>query len=108
MAEPLARIGNFIHVYDFYTKPGTSDEFVRLFVEWDQGGSNPMHGPAEQVREGVLCRDENNPDHFYLLGEWSDKDVHRGLLKRLHESRPRFQELLRDGPLRPIYADVVA
>ena len=28
---PLAEKGNFIHVYDFRVKPGTSAEFIRMF-----------------------------------------------------------------------------
>ena len=29
--EPLAKKGNFFHVYDFRVKPGTGDEFIELF-----------------------------------------------------------------------------
>jgi quinol monooxygenase YgiN len=108
MAEPLAKIGNFIHVYDLRVKPGSGDEFVRLFEDFDNSRKNVMHGPAEQVHEGVLCRDEADPDHFYLLGEWSDKDVHKALLKKYIAAQPDFMDLLIDGRFQPVYADVVA
>ena len=29
--EPLAKKGNFFHVYDFRVKPGTGDRFIDLF-----------------------------------------------------------------------------
>jgi hypothetical protein len=25
-----------------------------------------------QVKDGVLCRDAADADHFYLIGEWAD------------------------------------
>ncbi|HXG36648.1 MAG TPA: hypothetical protein VNL15_06745 [Dehalococcoidia bacterium] len=108
MAEPLAKIGNFLHVYDFRVSPGKGDEFIRLFEKFDHAGDNPMHGSPAQIHEGVLCRDDNDPDHFYLIGEWSDKEVHRGLLKQLKEGRPEFIGLIVGGSFQPVYADVVA
>ena len=30
-AEPLAQVGNFLHVYDFRVRPGTGDQFIRQF-----------------------------------------------------------------------------
>ena len=65
---PLAAMGNFIHVYDFRVKPGTGDEFIRLFDAFDYSDANPMHKSPAQVKDGVLCRDVGDPDHFYLLG----------------------------------------
>jgi quinol monooxygenase YgiN len=110
MAEqPLAEIGNFLHVYDFRVKPGTGDEFIRRFEEFDHSGRNPMHESPAQVRDGDLCRDENDPDHFYLIGEWSDKAAHRALLQQIKTgSPPAFMELLESRDFMPIYADVVA
>lgn len=108
---PLAEKGNFIHVYDFRVKPGTSAEFIRLFTEFDQAGENPMHHSPAQVKDGVLCQDENDPDHFYLLAEWRDKAEHRRIRKYLVENmRPKFMDLILDldkGSYIPIYADVV-
>ena len=40
---PLASKGNFFHIYDFRVKPGSGDEFVKLFEEFDYSDENPMH-----------------------------------------------------------------
>src|SRR5579859_1910757 len=61
---PLAQRGNFIHVYDFRVKPGKGEEFTRLFDEFDYSDANPMHKSAAQAKDGVLCRDTTDPDHF--------------------------------------------
>src|SRR5215472_1978340 len=74
---PLATKGNYFHVYDFRVKPGHSDEFIELFNKFDYGGNNPFHRSQAQVKDGVLCRDAADPNHFYLIGEWSDIDEHR-------------------------------
>ncbi len=29
--EPLAKSGNFFHIYDFRVKPGKGEEFIKLF-----------------------------------------------------------------------------
>jgi len=57
-------------------KPGTGDEFIKLFDTFDYSDENPMHKSSAQVKDGVLCRDVRDPDHFHLLGEWADIDVH--------------------------------
>jgi hypothetical protein len=107
--QPLATKGNFLHVYDFRVKTGTGDEFIRRFEEFDYSGENPMHQSSAQVSDGVLCRDENDPDHFYLIAEWSDKAAHRALRQEiLAKHRPAFLELLEGDEFTPIYADVVA
>ena len=107
--EPLAQIGNFLHVYDFRVKPGTGDEFIRRFEEFDHSGQNPMHASPAQVRDGVLCRDEKDGDHFYLIGEWSDKGAHRALLQQIKGGpRQAFMELIEGDTFIPVYADVVA
>ena len=107
--EPLAKRGNYFHIYDFRVKPGTGDEFIRRFEEFDYSGQNPMHKSPAQVRDGVLCRDENDADHFYLIAEWSDKAAHRALRQEIMaQHRPAFMELLESAEFTPIYADVVA
>ena len=73
---PLASKGNYFHIYDFRVKAGRGDEFIRLFDEFDYSDVNPMHKSPAQVKDGVLCRDVNDPDHFYLVGEWADIEVH--------------------------------
>ena len=108
-AQPLAQKGNFLHVYDFRVKPGAGDEFIRRFEEFDHSGKNPMHRSPAQVTDGVLCRDENDGDHFYLIAEWSDKSAHRALLAQIKGGPlPAFMELIEGGDFVPIYADVVA
>ena len=94
----LCQAGNFVHVYDFRVKPGRGDEFIRLFDTFDYSDANPMHKSKAQAKDGVLCRDVNDPDHFYLLGEWRDIKVHAEILRaargdeagirRLHRRRP--------------------
>jgi hypothetical protein len=106
--RPLAQQGNFLHVYDFRVKPGTGDEFIRRFEEFDHSGRNPMHESPAQVTDGVLCRDENDPDHFYLIAEWKDKAAHRALREQIMRTRPDFMELVEGGQFVPVYADVVA
>src|SRR5580658_266422 len=74
---PLATKGNYFHVYDFRVKPGRGDDFVELFNKFDYGDNNPFHRSSAQVKDGVLCRDAADPDHFYLIGEWRDIEEHR-------------------------------
>jgi quinol monooxygenase YgiN len=106
----LARRGNFMHIYDFRVEPGTGDEFIRLFDEFDYSDQNPMHKSTAQAKDGVLCRDVNDPDHFYLLGEWKDIKVHADILKVLRGMRPEFVKLIAGGPAKfvPTYAEVVS
>lgn len=106
----LAQRGNFMHVYDFRVKPGTGEDFIRLFDSFDYSDANPMHKSSAQAKDGVLCRDVNDPDHFYLLGEWRDIKVHADILKVLREMKPEFVQLIEGGPsqFKPIYAEVVS
>ena len=106
----LAQRGNFFHVYDFRVKPGTGDEFIRLFDEFDYSDANPMHKSSAQAKDGVLCRDVTDPDHFYLLGEWRDIKAHADILKVLRDMKPAFVGLIEGGPSQfvPIYAEVVS
>ena len=34
--EPLAKRGNFLHIYDFRVQAGHEEEFIRLFEELDR------------------------------------------------------------------------
>ena len=67
--EALAKKGHYFHIYDFRVKPGTGEEFIELFNEFDYSDVNPMHKSPAQVKDGVLCRDTEDADHFYLIGE---------------------------------------
>jgi hypothetical protein len=105
---PLASKGNFLHVYDFRVKPGTGAEFIRLFDTFDYSDANPMHKSPAQVKDGVLCRDTDDADHFYLIGEWSDIVVHAGIRKELMALAPEFVRLIEGGRFVPKYAEVVS
>ena len=106
--EALAKKGHYFHIYDFRVKPGTGDEFIDLFNEFDYSDVNPMHKSPAQVKDGVLCRDTEDADHFYLIGEWKDIDVHREIRRQLSEQiRPDFIRLIEGGSFVPTYAEIV-
>ena len=105
---PLAAKGNFLHVYDFRVRPGTGEEFIRLFDAFDYSDANPMHKSPAQVKDGVLCRDTEDADHFYLIGEWSDIVVHADIRKQLMALAPDFVGLIEGGRFVPKYAEVVS
>ncbi len=105
--EPLATKGNFFHIYDFRVKGGMGEEFIRLFNEFDYSDINPMHKSPAQVKDGVLCRDVDDEDHFYLIGEWRDIKIHREIREEMIEMAPEFVKLVDSGPFVPKYAEIV-
>ena len=106
---PLAKQGNYFHIYDFRVKKGRGEEFIRLFNEFDYSDANPMHKSSAQVKDGVLCRDVGDPDHFYLVGEWRDIKVHAEIRKILAEElKPAFVGLIEGGKFVPTYAEIVS
>ena len=106
---PLGTKGNFVHVYDFRVKSGRGDEFIKLFDAFDYSDVNPFHKSNAQVKDGILCRDVDDPDHFYLLGEWSDIKVHAEIRKRMAEViKPEFVHLIQGGHFAPTYAEIVS
>jgi hypothetical protein len=106
---PLATKGNYFHVYDFRVKPGRGDDFIELFNKFDYGGYNPFHHSSAQVKDGVLCRDAADPDHFYLIGEWRDIEEHRRIRELVaREIRPEFVTLIEGGHFVPSYAEIVS
>ncbi len=107
----LATKGNYFHVYDFRVKAGTGDEFIVKFDAFDYSDGNPMHKSPAQVKDGVLCRDTEDPDHFYLIGEWSDIEVHAGIRQQLAAMNLEFVTLIEDldkGAFVPTYAEIVS
>lgn len=108
--EPLARRGNVLHIYDFRVKAGHEEEFIRLFEEFDYGDDNPMHKSAAQRKDGVLCRDENDKQRFFLIAEWASKDEHAAILPVLKAMKPAFIQHIEGGPAAfvPRYVDVVS
>jgi hypothetical protein len=106
---PLATKGNYFHVYDFRVKAGRGDEFVELFNKFDYGDNNPFHRSSAQAKDGVLCRDTEDPDHFYLIGEWRDIDEHRRIRELVaREIKPEFVQLIEGGHFVPTYAEIVS
>src|SRR5262249_43898177 len=52
---------------------------------------NPMHKSRAQVKDGVLCRDTQDPQRFFLIAEWSDIEEHARIRKVLaNEIKPEF------------------
>ena len=106
--EPLARKGNILHIYDFRVKPGTEDEFIRKFEEFDYSDGNPMHKSAAQVKDGVLCRDSQDPQRFFLIAEWQSIEEHARILPVLKAMQPEFIRYIEGGAFTPKYVEVVS
>ena len=105
---PLATQGNFLHIYDFRVKAGQIEKFIELFNQFDYSPENPMHHSPAQVRDGVLVQDVKDPQHFWLIAEWSDIEEHARIRRRLVEMKPAFVALLEGGSFVPDYAKVVS
>jgi hypothetical protein len=107
--EALASRGNVLHIYDFRVKDGMADEFMRLFEEFDYSPENPMHKSPAQAKDGVLCRHNDDPNRFFLIGEWKSIEEHQRILKVVAEMRPKFIGLVEGGPaaFKPTYVNVV-
>ena len=59
----------------------------------------------------MLCRDTEDPDHFYLIGEWSDIEVHAKIRQQLAAMDLEFVTLIEDleqGAFVPTYAEIVS
>ena len=106
--EPLASQGNFIHVYDFRVKAGAGARFIESFNAADYSDFNPMHKSHAHVKDGVLCRDTEDPDRFYLIGEWSDIEVYRAVRKTIKRTGPSFVDLIEGGIFEPRRGEVVS
>lgn len=109
--EPLGKKGNYFHIYDFRVKPGTGEEFVKTFEIFDYSDENPMHKSPAQVKDGVMLRDVEDPDHFYLIAEWADIEVHAQIRKQLVEMAPEFIDYIEDldkGAFVPKYGEIVS
>ena len=106
---PLATRGNYLHVYDFRVQPGKGDEFIETFNAFDYSDNNPFHQTPAQIRDGVLCRDTEDPDHFYLIAEWADIEEHKRIREFVaREIKPAFVKLVEGGHFTPVYAQVVS
>jgi quinol monooxygenase YgiN len=107
--EPLAQKGNVLHIYEFRVKKESADEFMKLFEEFDYSPENPMHKSEAQAKDGVLCRDPQDPERFFLIGEWKSIEAHQRVLKDVAAMRPKFVSLIEGGAaaFKPLYVDVV-
>jgi hypothetical protein len=107
--EPLAQKDNFLPIYDFEIEPGSEAEFVRLFEEFDYSDGNPMHKSSAQIRDGVLCRDTEDPQRFFLIAEWADIEEHAKIRKILaDEIKPEFIKYIEGHKFVPKYVEVVS
>jgi hypothetical protein len=59
--EPLAKRGNFLHIYDFRVRAGHEEEFIRLFDEFDYSDGNPMHKSSAQSPTRISLRTSQSP-----------------------------------------------
>src|ERR1700730_3209955 len=106
--EPLVTKGNFLHIYDFRVQKGHEEEFIKSFEEFDYSDGNPMHKSKAQVKDGVLCRDTQDPQLFCLIAEWADIDEHARIRKVLaNEIKPEFIKYIEGGKFIPKYVEVV-
>jgi hypothetical protein len=80
-----------------------------MLNKFDYGDNNPFHRSRAQVKDGVLCRDAADPDHFYLIGEWADIEKHRRIRELVaREIKPEFVQLIEGGRFVPTYAQIVS
>jgi hypothetical protein len=106
---PIAKQGNYLHIYDFKVDPNHVDDFIRLFNEFDYGDNNPMHKSPYQVKDGALVQDVSDPTRFWLIGEWSNIEEHAKIRKILAEElRPSFIKHIVSGRFVPAYGRVVS
>jgi hypothetical protein len=106
--EPLATEGHVLFISEFRVLPGRGDEMIRSFREFDYSDANLMHREAAQVKDGVLCRDPLDPDHFFLIGEWKTAEEHKDAQARSRAAvRPSFLSLIEGGKLTSRYLNVV-
>jgi quinol monooxygenase YgiN len=105
---PIAKQGNFLHIYDFKVDPDHVEDFIRLFNQFDYSDANPMHKSPAQVKDGALVQDVKDPTRFWLIGEWADIEVHANILKNFKGMKPEFLQHIRDGGFVPQYGKVVS
>jgi heme-degrading monooxygenase HmoA len=107
--EPIATKGNFLHIYDFRVKAGHEAEFIKSFEAFDYSDDNPMHKSSAQVKDGVLCRDTEDPQRFFLIAEWADIEEHAKIRKILADKiKPEFIKYIEGGKFIPKYVEVVS
>jgi hypothetical protein len=108
-ASATGEQSNYLHIYDFRVQKGYEHEFIKLFEEFDYSDGNPMHKSSAQVKDGVLCRDTEDPQRFFLIAEWSDIEEHARIRRILaNEIKPEFIKYIEGGKFIPKYVEVVS
>ncbi len=61
------------------------------------------------MKDGVLCRDTEDPLRFFLIAEWSDIEEHAKIRKILaNEIKPDFIKYIEGGKFIPKYVEIVS
>ena len=79
------------------------------FEYFDYSDGNPMHKPGAQVKDGVLCRDTEDPSRFFLIAESANIEEHARIRKILaNEIKRAFIKLIEGSKFVPKYVKVVS
>ena len=105
---PIAKQGNFLHIYDFKVDPDHVEDFIKAFNDFDYSDANPMHKSSAQVKDGALVQDVKDPTRFWLIGEWADIEVHASILRGFKGIKPEFINYIVGGKFTPDYGKVVS
>lgn len=105
---PIAKQGNFLHIYDFKVEPNHVEDFIQAFNDFDYSDTNPMHKSSAQVKDGALVQDVKDPTRFWLIGEWADIEVHAKILREFKGIKPEFIQYIVGGNFTPAYGKVVS
>ena len=98
--------GSFAFHYTLQAKPGRGQDFIDSFEAWDHSDQNIVHTTAGIVHEGLLYRSEDDPDRFYLIGTWNNRENHLKVVARLLEMRPAWMDLLTEDIV-PEYCEII-
>ena len=88
----------------------TGDSFIKAFDVFDVSDENLMYKSSAKIKDGLLCRDTTDPDHFYLIGEWASIEAHRAIPTAMREGGelPPFLQYIEGDGFLPVYAEAVA
>jgi len=98
--------GSFAFHYLLRTKPGKAEEFMTAFHAWDYSDENIVHKTPGMVQEGILYQSEDDPDVFYLIGVWNNRENHQQVVAKVREMHPAWLDLL-ETPLVPQYLKII-
>ena len=98
--------GSFAFHYTLQAKPGRAQDFIDSFEAWDHSDENIVHTTPGIVHEGVLYQSEDDPERFYLIGTWNNRENHRNVVARLLEQRPAWMDML-TADIVPEYCQII-